>query len=224
MNTLNGKPLDFMETRTLVDLAQGGDRKALNDLLERYLTRILRVVRLKRGPFLGQRLEDQDLAQEVMIRVWRSLDGYDPQETASFLLWVTRIAENALRDLARRQLAAKRNPGTSPRSLDAEHDKGVPDEALHPISTRTPSRVIGAIEESELVDSAVGNLDAGSQELIVLRYYYGLPLDEIAKPRKLTSEATRSRVRRALGKLREELESRGIENAAQPEEVLRRSF
>lgn len=223
MNTLRGKPADFMQTRTLVHMAQEGDRAALNDLLERYLARILRVVRVKRGPFLGQRLEDQDLAQEVMIRVWRSLEGYDPKETASFLLWVTRIAENALRDLARRQLAAKRNPG-SLFSLDAERDRGVPDEALHPISTTTPSRVIGRIEESDLVDSAVGSLDEDSQELIILRFYYGLPLDEIARPRKLSSEATRSRVRRALARLREELEHRGIDDASQPEEVLRRSF
>jgi RNA polymerase sigma-70 factor (ECF subfamily) len=220
---VTGDGPDFMKTRALVDLAQEGDRAALNDLLTRYLPRVLRVVRLKRGPFLGQKLEDQDLAQEVLIRVWRSLEGYDPSETASFLLWVTRVAENALRDLARRQLAAKRNPGYM-FSLDAERERGVPEEALHPMSTATPSRVIGQVEDSQIVDSAVACLDSSTQELIVLRYYFDLPLEEIAQPLELGTEALRSRIRRSLAKLRKELEFRGVDGAARPAEVLRRSF
>jgi len=214
---------DFQKTRLLVGLAQEGDQFALNALLERYLPRILRVVRLKRGAFLGQRLEDQDLAQEVLIRVWRSLEGYDPQETASFLLWVTRVAENAMRDLARRQLAAKRNPGYI-FSLEAERERGVPEESLHPLSTSTPSRVIGRIEDDQLVDSSVASLDAKDQDLIVLRFYYDLPLEDIGRPMKLGSEAVRSRIRRALRRLRAELQLRGVDGAFRPEVVLRRSF
>jgi len=69
-------------TRELIDLAQEGDSEALNALMERSLPRVLRVVRMKRGPFLGRHLDDDDLAQEVMIRVWKSLQQYDPAHTA----------------------------------------------------------------------------------------------------------------------------------------------
>ncbi len=212
-----------IKTRVLVNLAQDGDRRALNELLDRYLPRILRVVRMKRGPFLGQRLDDGDLAQEVMIRVWKSLDKYDPQQTASFLLWVTRIAENALRDLARRQLAAKRNPGAL-LSLEEERERGVPDSLTHPIVTSTPSRIIGRIEDDQILDSAVSTLDERTQELLVLRFYYDLPLEDMGKYFDAGAEAVRSRIRRALARLRKALEERGLEGARHPEKLLRRSF
>jgi RNA polymerase sigma-70 factor (ECF subfamily) len=219
----DSRPIPFAKTRMLVDLAQGGDRQALNELLDRYLPRILRVVRMKRGPFLGQRLDDHDLTQEVLIRVWRSLDKYDPGQTASFLLWVTRIAENALRDLARRQLAAKRNPGSLV-SLEEERERGVPDSATHPMVTSTPSRIIGRLEDRQIIDASVAQMDETSQTLFVLRFYYDLPLEEIGDHFKLGTEAVRSRIRRSLARLKRLLEERGIEGAEHPVRLLRRSF
>ena len=210
-------------TRILVNRAQGGDRGALDELLDRYLGRVLRVVRMKRGPFLGQRLDDHDLAQEVLIRVWQSIEKYDPQQTASFLLWVTRIAENALRDQARRQLAAKRNPGSLV-SLEEEHERGVPDSMTHPLVTSTPSRIIGRLEDTQILDTAVASLDENTQNLLVLRFYYDLPLEEVGNYFNLGPEAVRSRIRRSLTRLKKALEDRGVRGADHPEELLRRSF
>jgi len=212
-----------MTTRVLVDRAQDGDRQALNELLDRYLPRVMRVVRMKRGPFLGQRLEDHDLAQEVLIRVWRSLDTYDPTRTASFLLWVTRLAENGLRDLARRQRAAKRYAGPL-MSLDQEREDGRPEGASHPLVTSTPSRLVSRTEDHAILDSSVATLDRTSQDLLVLRYYYDLPLEEVGAEFDLGSEAARSRIRRALGKLRGILMERGVEDASDPADLIRRSF
>jgi len=212
-----------MTTRVLVDRAQEGDRQALNQLLDRYLPRVMRVVRLKRGPFLGQRLEDHDLAQEVLIRVWRSLGTYDPTRTASFLLWVTRLAENGLRDLARRQRAAKRNPGRL-LSLEQEREEGRGEAMSHPLVTRTPSRLVSQVEDESILDASVACLDPTSQDLLVLRYYYDLPLEEVGATFKLGPEAARSRIRRALQKLRGILEERGVEDASDPGEMIRRSF
>ena len=210
-------------THQLVGLAKDGDRRALNDLMDRYLPRVLRVVRLKRGTFLSQRLEDQDLAQEVLIRVWRSLGQYDPKQTASFLLWVTKVAENALRDLARRQRAKKRNPG-SILSLEEEKERGVPDRATHPMETATPSRIVSRVERSGLLDASVASLSPEAQNLLIFRFYYDLPLEEVGRAFKLGPEAARSRIRRALSRLRTVLESRGVEGADQPDELIRQSF
>ena len=70
----------------------------------------------------------------------------------------------------------------------------------------------------------MASLDKTTQDLLVLRFYYDLPLGDVGGYFHLGAEAARSRIRRALTRLREALIERGVEGADQPELLLRKSF
>ena len=77
--------MDEHQERELVLLAQGGDRKALDDLFrEHYKTIFALVLRLTNPD------KAPDLTQEVFIKAFKGLTGFRAQ--SRFRTWVTRIA------------------------------------------------------------------------------------------------------------------------------------
>src|SRR5262249_40224898 len=76
----------------LVAAAREGNIRALESLILRHESRVLRVLR-----FLGVGREDrQDVAQEVFLRVFRGLSGFRPG--FAFEAWLYRVSVNAAFD------------------------------------------------------------------------------------------------------------------------------
>ena len=117
---------------------------------------------------LGDRVEAQDVTQEVLIKLWRNLDRLDPSGTWPWLLRVTR---NAAIDALRRR-------GTY-RSVLGEDPEG---EAVQ----RAPSRTPGPDAAAETADfqrqlvRAVRELPEPYRSIVVLREIQDLRYDEIA--------------------------------------------
>lgn len=73
------------------DLAQrhlAGDPQAFGALVDRYQTRLLNFI----DRTIGNRERAEDLVQEVFIRVFRHLRGFD--QTKRFSTWIYAIASN----------------------------------------------------------------------------------------------------------------------------------
>ena len=92
---------EFSDVQLLED-AQSGNAEAFGELYERHAQKVFRFLYAR----LDNRLDAEDLTEDVFIRVWRSLPTYRDWGNP-FLAYVFRIARNALIDHYRRSGASK---------------------------------------------------------------------------------------------------------------------
>jgi RNA polymerase sigma factor (sigma-70 family) len=210
-------PSDF---RQLICLAQAGDGQALQHLLTLTRPLVVRVVASDpaRLPHAAESIED--LSQDVCMRVFRKLRsfrGASPggaeagppvdDETVwklyrSWLKKTTRriVLNNRQRHLRRQALAPHTQlqpdgDGSAPRG---DHEPKAPGP--------TPSSEARRNERARRVLEAIGKIaDAHDREIIRLRYLEGKSLQEIAGLLQLTYDVTRTRHRRSMRGLEDEL-------------------
>ena len=81
---------------TLVELARGGDAAAFERLMREHLDAVYgHALR-----FFGDNATAEDAAQEVFVKVYRSLDDFDGR--AAFSTWLYRVTRNVCLDMFRR--------------------------------------------------------------------------------------------------------------------------
>src|ERR687889_453394 len=89
-----------MADSDLITRAASGDPAAFQALVERHRTMVYRVA----YQFAGNHHDAEDIAQEVFIKVYRSLDRF--RQDAQLTSWLYRIVMNACIDHRRRQVPA----------------------------------------------------------------------------------------------------------------------
>ena len=82
----------IVQTLELVRASQGGDDDALNRLFERYYPRVRKVIRLRMGPKLREKLESVDILQEVFRTAFEGFERFEMRDEASFINWLSKIA------------------------------------------------------------------------------------------------------------------------------------
>ncbi len=138
--------------------------------------------------------EAEDAVQEIMLKVYRSLERYDGRRSMS--AWVYTIARNHCADL-RRKRRVLRMP------LDQD-DEGV--EALAGERYRTPEQAYLAEELRRSIDSFMATLGPEDRTVLFLRFYEELPYGEIAAVTGRPEGTVRYRVHELKRHLRDYLE------------------
>ena len=139
---------------------------------------------------LGSADEADDLTAEVFLRAVRSAERFDPARGTA-KSWLFRIAQNALRDHGRRERRRRTVSLSDFRDLRA--DAPSPEE-----------RVIRQEEVGRLL-TALAELPEGDRQLVSLRYGSGLSTAEVSEVLGIREPAVRTRLWRALGRLRKVL-------------------
>ena len=129
----------------------------------------------------------EDLTAEVFLRALRHFDRFDPA-LGSPRAWLFRIAQNALRDHQRQALRRRVVPITEFRDLTC----GAP----------SPEERLLWEEEVARLLAAVGELSSQDREIIGLCYGSELSAAEAGETLGLSNAAVRTRLCRALGRLR----------------------
>ena len=170
-----------MDQRQLVERARRGDHDAFALLVEGSVARLDTAARLIiRDPELAR-----DAVQDALFRAWRDLRSLrDPDR---FSAWLHRLTVNACLDQARRR---RRRP------IEVE----VTD--LQPL---VAADVTDAMGDRELVNAVLLRLDERDRSIIVLHYYLGLPLREVAEAVGMPVGSVKTRLYRALGAMRAEI-------------------
>ena len=170
--------LDSFCDEELAKMAQQGNRAAFEVLCNRHM------------PTMYSRLCAQlpteavdDVTQEVFIAALRGLSRYRAQ--ALFRTWLAAIARHKVADYYRH---ANRSPSTVP------------------LEEGYKLRADGW-EEKVAVRIALRRLPVNYQEVLVLRFAEGLPFKRIAIVLEISLEATKSRYRRAVSALSQEMET-----------------
>jgi RNA polymerase sigma-70 factor (ECF subfamily) len=199
---------DSTEELDLVHRAKQGDELAFQSLYNAHHTRV--VVTITRF------VKDDDAAMEIanstLFKAWRALPRFE--EHAKFSTWITRIAINEarmhLRSGKRRQrevsldtlLSGGLDEGASGNSSDASY-------AQRWLAIRDLE--LAGIADRQLLERAIGQVPEKLRELLRLKFWEGLSLDEIqakvsAGQSKLVSiSAVKSRLLRARKMLIEEV-------------------
>ncbi len=171
----------------LVARAAAGDGAAFHALVERHRAMVYRLA----YQFAGNHHDAEDIAQDVFIKVYRSLDRfrYDAQLTS----WLYRIVMNACIDHKRRQSPA----GWAPFTEDAELKMtNTPEEGPGP-----EDRAYGG-QIGELLESEIARLPPGQRLVFTMRHHEGLKLSEIADALNLAEGTVKRQLHAAVHRLR----------------------
>jgi len=196
------------KTRHLVALAKDGDESAFNQLCRVYGERVRWVVRLRMGGEIRFKLESMDLVQDAFVSALRDLGNFTYKNEGDFLRWLSRIAENRLRDHIDKLHADKRDIRkearlNSRRPTTGESFAGT----LEPIDTTTPSVIMSRREEFDRLARAIDILTPEYRKVIVLTKIEGLSYKEIAERMGKSSDAVRMLVSREMAALSRAFES-----------------
>ena len=190
------------KTQHLVALAQDGGESALNQLCKVYGPRVLWIIRLRMGAELRSKLESMDLVQDVLMSALKDLGTFTYKTEGDFLRWLSRIAENRLRNQLQRLHANKRDirkevqlNGYRPTVEDSFV------AALDAVDTTTPSAIMSKREDLDKLAKAIDVLKPEYRQVIVLTKIEGLSYKEIGERLGKSSEAVRKLVSRALEEL-----------------------
>ena len=126
---------------------------------------------------LGDRALAEDAAQETFIRAWKSMAQY--KGDASPKTWLTRIAINVCRNMRRTAWFRR-------------HDRSVTPEELP----------LPAPDEDRTLLLSVQQLPEKYRQVIILRYYQGMSLEEAGQALGISRSAAHHRLQKALNLLR----------------------
>lgn len=169
----------------------GGDAEAFRHLYRR-LARTLYAAAYK---FVGNKADAEELMQETFMELWKNAPRYDA-ERAQPLTFATRIIRNRAIDRIRKK--TRRDAIVSRSSEDilaASQSSDPPDVA--------ESAHFG--ESAQAVRAAFEKLNGDQRTALELAYYKGMSQTEIAAAQSEALGTVKSRIRRGLDKLRQEL-------------------
>ncbi len=196
------------KTQELVVLAQGGDNSAQNRLCRAYGERVRRIVRLRMGAELRSQLESMDLVQDALLCALRDLGDFTYKDEGDFLRWLSKIAENRLRDNVDKLHADKRDIRKEIRLDNHGPTTGGRFFGVRgPIHATTPSVIMSRKEDLEELAKAMDELKPEYKEVIVLTKIEGLSYKEISVKLGKSDEAVRKLVSRAMAVLTSVFES-----------------
>ncbi len=173
---------------------QAGDAGAFERLVREYGDRIYRFARR----LAGERWAE-DIAQEVLVRVFRSVGSYRP--TGRFESWLFTIANNLAIDFLRKE---------RPETAMSEVDEGMTAERFVS-ETREPLEALEEAERRRALLKAVERLPLDQKQVFLLREEAGLSFREIAQIAGCPLNTALGRMHYAMEHLRKALKAHGMQ-------------
>jgi RNA polymerase sigma-70 factor (ECF subfamily) len=154
--------------------------------------------------------DPEDLVQDAFLRVIKSARTFDPQR-ASFRTWLYRIARNRCIDVGRRASLIRFLPIGRRAERDEHRQETVPEEALAD-ERQDVEALTARAEIIDAVRACVDQLEHRDERQAFLLYYLsGMVYREIGEVLDKSTSMARNRVKAAQEKVRQCLESKGID-------------
>lgn len=170
-----------MDESTLIQRAQKGDMADWEPLVLAHQQPVFRYAYL----LLGDPDDAEDIAQETFLRAWRYLARFD--STRPFRPWLLSITSNLA---SNRRRSAGRYLSALMRAFRDEP----PPPTLEEKSTQRM--------QADRLREAVQTLNMADQQIVYLRYFLDLSVAETAEALNIAQGTVKSRLSRALDKLR----------------------
>jgi RNA polymerase sigma factor (sigma-70 family) len=179
------RPLDETE---LVERARRGDLRAWETIVRTHQGIAFRTAYV----LTSSAADAEEAAQDGFVKAYRALGRF--RRGAPFRPWLLRIVANEARN--RRRSAARRERLSLRAAAEARPGDAVP----------SPEAALFAREDQERLLAAVERLSDDHRDAITCRYFLDLSEDETAAALRVRRGTVKSRLSRALERLREELE------------------
>jgi RNA polymerase sigma-70 factor (ECF subfamily) len=187
--------------RLLIGRLKERDEQAFNEIVRQHGDKVFSLV----YRMIGNRAEAEDIAQEVFVTVFKTIDGFRGE--AKFSTWLLRIAANQCKN--RIKYLARR--ATDPEGLDEDRmggDVGGAAPHIAPLSAQIdgPDVLLEAAELDVLMQKAIAELDEDQRLLVVLRDVEEMSYEEIGEVTSLPEGTIKSRLHRARMAIKEWLD------------------
>ena len=148
-----------------------------DDILSEWLSEYSDLINRTCCLILGDRVLAEDATQEVFIRAWKSMAQF--RGDASPKTWLTKIAVNVCRNMRRTAWFRRFDRSVTPEDL--------------PLSVPA---------EDNTLFLTVQQMPLKFRQVVILRYYQGMSLDEAAKVLGISRSTAHHRLQKALQLLR----------------------
>ncbi len=182
-------PLARQSDETLVDECKRDNHQAFTELVDRYKDRVHWVIRRMLGSG-----EEEDLAQEVFVRVYEALPDF--RQESKFSTWIYKITRN----LCLLELRKRRRRGEH-LSLEEEGE-----EKVHWLLPESAENVEEEIEKRDVADNVrklVDRLPAQYRTVLTLFYMNQVSYEEIADIMEIPIGTVKTHIYRAKLQLRD---------------------
>src|SRR5205807_7041854 len=176
-----------LDDRALVERARNGDVNAYEALVQQYQELAFRVA----YQVTGDAADAEDAAQEAFVNAYYALGRFRPG--ASFRPWLCRIVVNEARN---RRMSAHRRTALAERAITAQ--------ALGEAAPSPEAAAEADAFRSTLVAS-LRQLREEDRLILAYRLFFDLSEAEMAEALKCPKGTVKSRLSRALGRLRDAL-------------------
>jgi RNA polymerase sigma-70 factor (ECF subfamily) len=176
----------------LVALAQKGDQRAFEELVERHKQKAYRIA----FDFTRDREEAKDLSQDAFLKAYMNINKFDGR--SGFYTWFYRILVNVCLDYRRRKQRARSESYEEKIESGAELNQG---SAAVPL----PEQMVAAGQVSRKVGAALEALPPKQRTAFILRNHEGLSIREIAQTMQTAEGTVKVHLHRAVRALRQSL-------------------
>jgi RNA polymerase sigma-70 factor (ECF subfamily) len=184
--------------RAIVESVLAGDRDAFRILVDREAAPVVRACHR----ILGDLHEAEDAAQEAFVTAYRSLASWRAE--GPFGAWLTRIAVRiAIRQAGRRKSVTWLDVGEGPaESRDEGVSASLTAASMAAAGSTDPYALTVRAERASAVRTAVAGLPEPYREVVILRFFGELSLDEIAREVDRPLGTVKTHLHRGLLRLR----------------------
>lgn len=183
-------PSDGRDDDELVRRLQAGDRRAVEDLYERFRRPAFSLARR----ILGDDVMAEDVLQDVFLGVWRDPWAYE-RARGSFASWLLAVVHHKAVDAVRREESQRRRTALAGDEL----------MLAEPMATRDVDEEAWSRVVAEQVRSALGALSPAQREALTLAYYGGYTQREVAALTGTPLGTVKTRMLAGMRRLKQDL-------------------
>jgi len=170
--------------RDLQERIRAGDERAFDSVFRTHYAHLVRVAE----SMLRERALAEEIAQEVMLELWRRRESLEVEQT--FAAYLIRSTRNRALNHIRHQRVVAREAAAA---------------AIEPQTSRSAEEELLAVELQQAVREAIDALPEKSREVFRLSREQGLKYVEIASVLEISVKTVEKRMGQALSELRERL-------------------
>jgi len=164
----------------LVRRAKSGDSEAFGQLVQIYQNQILYLA----YDFMGDYEQARDIAQDIFMKAFNGIDSFE--QRSSFGTWLKRIAVNTCKDALRKKQRMPEKTNLKPQLTSPEN------------ADRSDGH-------RDIIKKGFINLSANQKTAVVLRYFHGETISQIAEIMNINENTVRIHIHRAVQKIRQSL-------------------